>query len=260
MFVHPMWDPIIVTIFGFGIRWYGLAYLFSVLVLVHLGKQKIKRKELTLTLKEFDNLITNIILGIIIGGRLGYMLFYQTNTFWHNPLEILKIWQGGMSFHGGMFGVLSAILISTRKNKQFWSVTDFICQYAPIGLALGRLANFVNGELCGRVSKPYFWSIIYPWLDQSPRHPSQLYEMLSEGLVLFVILRLIARNTQKVGIVSGCFCLLYGCMRFMLEFLREPDVQLGFIWHEWLTMGQLLSIPLIVVGVLLIIFRRRSSE
>lgn len=249
MFIHPMWDPTIITFAGISIRWYGLAYLLAVLTVVQIGKYEIKAKKLQLTIIEFDRLVTGIILGIIIGGRLGYMLFYQTSELITEPFTVFKIWQGGMSFHGGLLGVLIAIIYNTRNQAKFWHVADFITTYAPIGLMLGRFANFINGELCGRITKDYWFSMIYPWLGTEPRHPSQIYEMILEGFVLLSILVVIrSKNISKPGITSACFCLFYGSFRFILEFFRAPDPQIGFIWHNWLTMGQLLSLPMLIFG------------
>lgn len=257
MFVHPMWDPAILTIKGFAIRWYGIAYLAAILMVMAIGKYKIKKQQLALSLKEFDKLVNNIVIGIIVGGRLGYILFYQTQKFLHDPIILFKIWQGGMSFHGGLIGVILAIYLTTKKTGKFWHACDFIAQYAPIGLALGRLANFVNGELCGRITQDYWWSIVYPWLGPETRHPSQLYEMLFEGCILFAILNYLSKRQLKPGRLSAYFCLLYASFRFMLEFFREPDPQLGFLWGNWLTMGQLLSIPILIIG--LVIYKRAKT-
>lgn len=261
MFVHPMWNPEIIKIGFLSIRWYGLAYLVSILSIYFLGKKAIKNKQLSCTNKDFEELINNATLGIIIGGRLAYMIFYQTSEFLSSPLIFFKIWQGGMSFHGGALGVLLAIFIFSRKHKNFWQISDFICLYAPLGLFLGRFANFINGELCGRIAtSKHWWLIIYPWIDKNPRHPSQIYEMIGEGVVLFCILLLVSKMKPKPGLLSALFCLIYGLVRFFLEFFREADVQIGFIWHDWLTMGQALSLAMISVGLFLLCIVRKESK
>lgn len=256
MFFHPMWDPVALKLGSLAIRWYGLAYLLSIIIVVKLGKKAIANGDLQLSYQQFDHFISSAVLGIIIGGRLVYMLFYQSQTFFHNPLTFFKLWQGGMAFHGGFLGVFLALVYHTYRYGGFWHLADFVCRHAAIGLFFGRLANFINGELCGRVADAkHWWLIVYPWLGNEPRHPSQIYEMIGEGLILYFVLNLIHRLRPKAGIVSGSFCLAYGLIRFVLEFFRAPDVQIGFVWHDWLTMGQLLSLPLLLSGLTLIIWR-----
>jgi phosphatidylglycerol:prolipoprotein diacylglycerol transferase len=194
-------------------------------------------------------------LGVILGGRFGYALFYNLGHYISNPLEILKVWQGGMSFHGGLIGVLIAMwYVARRHGKQFLEVTDFVAPWAPVGLGLGRIANFINGELWGRVTDVP-WAMVFPGAGPAPRHPSQLYQATLEGLVLLIVLVWYSRTPRPIGRVSGLFGLLYGSFRFLVEFAREPDAHIGFIAFQWLTMGQLLSLPLIALGAWLL-FRK----
>ena len=191
-------------------------------------------------------------IGIILGGRIGYVLFYDLPVYIHDPMEIMRIWNGGMSFHGGLLGVLGAFWYFARtRGRTFLEVSDFIAPLIPQGLFFGRLGNFINGELWGKVSDAP-WAVVFPGAGPLPRHPSQLYEAALEGLLLFIILWVFSLKPRKVGAVSGLFALAYGVFRFAVEFVRMPDVQLGYLAFGWLTMGQLLCVPLILAGAWLL--------
>jgi len=249
MLVHPQFDPIAIHIGPFGIHWYGLMYLTGFMLLLWLGKSRIrKHPEYGWTEKQLDDVLFYGALGVILGGRLGYVLFYQPSYFLAHPAEILAVWQGGMSFHGGFLGVLAAVAIFARKEGKRWlAMMDFIAPLVPPGLAAGRLGNFINGELWGRPTD-LPWGMVFPQVDALPRHPSQLYEFSLEGIALFLILWIYSRKPRPVGSVSGLFLIGYGSFRFLVEFTRQPDSFLGYVAHG-LTMGQLLSFPMIVLGL-----------
>ena len=253
MLTYPNIDPLAFSIGPLKVHWYGLMYLFGFIGAWLYGVQRTKRADLDWTRKQVEDVIFFGALGVILGGRLGYTLFYGWDAFIDNPLSIFYIWKGGMSFHGGMLGVFLAMLIyAHRHGKPFFEVTDFIAPWVPIGLGAGRIGNFINGELVGRVADPDLpWAMVFPFVDQLPRHPSQLYQALTEGLLFFLILWWYSSKPRPVMAVSGVFMICYGCFRFTTEFFRTPDAHLGFIAFEWMTMGQLLSIPMIVVGVVL---------
>ena len=199
-----------------------------------------------------DDLLTCVMIGIILGGRLGYVLFYDLPVYINDPMEIMRIWNGGMSFHGGLLGVLGAFWYFARtRGRTFLEVSDFIAPLIPQGLFFGRLGNFINGELWGKVSDVP-WAIVFPGAGPLPRHPSQLYEAALEGLLLFIMVWVFSRKPRKVGAVSGLFAFGYGVFRFAVEFVRMPDVQLGYLAFGWLTMGQLLCVPLILAGAWLL--------
>lgn len=259
MFVHPGFDPVILNIYGpLSIRWYGLAYAAGFLAVWYFGcKNLVNFPELSKT--NFSDVIFYTILGVVLGGRIGYMLFYGFGYLQHDPWSILRIWEGGMSFHGAFIGAMLAMYYSSvQKHISFWRISDLICIYVPIGLFFGRAANFINGELWGRVTDVP-WAVVFPLVDNNPRHPSQLYEMLGEGLILFIILQVAARRVVTPGYLSGLFLLLYGSIRFVLEYFREPDQHLGFIIANNLTMGQVLSLPMIICGLLLLWYSRHKS-
>lgn len=250
----PQISPILFSLGPMDIRWYSLAYLFGIIAAWFLVRRNIKKFNLPISRTNLEDVVFYITLGIVIGGRAGYVLFYGQDMFWHNPLEIFAIWHGGMSFHGGIIGVILAAYLSARKiGYRFLSLTDLIALYAPIGLFCGRLANFANDELWGRVTD-VAWAVRFPNGGYLPRHPSQLYEALCEGLIIFVVLNTLWQSRwvrQHTGFISGTFLILYGFFRILLEQFREPDVQLGFIFGH-ITMGQLLSLPLILSGLWLI--------
>ena len=251
----PAIDPVLIAFGPFQIRWYALAYIFGIVLGWVVGRAIISRPELwddkpPFTVADFDDFILWVTLGIILGGRLGYVLFYNPAHFAANPLEIFQLWQGGMSFHGGFVGCVAAvILFALVRGISILSLGDLTCAVAPIGLLLGRLANFINGELWGRESDVP-WAMVFPGAGPSPRHPSQLYEAALEGLVLLAVMALLVRGgaLRRPGLILGAFSLGYGIARSICELFREPDAQLGFIWGG-LTMGMLLSVPLFIYGV-----------
>jgi phosphatidylglycerol---prolipoprotein diacylglyceryl transferase len=254
----PAIDPVLIQIGPFALRWYALAYIVGILAGWLYARALIRREHLwggpaPMTAVDFDDFILWVTLGVILGGRIGYVLFYNPAHFAQHPLEALQLWKGGMSFHGGFLGcVLAVILFARRRDIPILSLGDLTCAVAPIGLLLGRLANFVNGELWGRPTDVP-WAIIFPGGGLVPRHPSQLYEAALEGLLLLIILALAVRAgaLKRPGMILGAFMLGYGVFRSFAEFFREPDPQLGFLWGG-LTMGMLLSIPLVLVGALLL--------
>jgi phosphatidylglycerol:prolipoprotein diacylglycerol transferase len=254
----PAIDPVLVSIGPFAIRWYALAYIAGILLGWLYARRLIANAQLwggepPMTVADYDDFVLWVTLGIILGGRAGYVLFYNFPFFAAHPLEILQLWKGGMSFHGGFTGcVLAAALFSWNRGISFLSLGDVTCAVGPIGLFLGRLANFINGELWGRAADVP-WGIIFPNAGPFPRHPSQLYEAALEGLVLLAILTLMVRAgaLKRSGLIVGAFACLYALMRFFCEFFREPDPQLGFLWGG-LTMGMLLSIPLFLAGLVFI--------
>lgn len=255
MLVHPQFDPIAIHIGKFGIHWYGLMYLIGFLSLLWLGKWRIRSNPYAgWNEQHLDDILFFGALGVILGGRLGYVLFYQPGHYLSHPLEIPMLWQGGMSFHGGFLGVLAAMWLFARKSGKSWlQIMDFVAPLVPIGLGAGRLGNFINGELWGKAtSLP--WGVVFPQVDNVPRHPSQLYEMGLEGVVLFTVLWVYSSRPRPAGAVSALFLIGYGASRFLVEFAREPDSFLGPL-ALGLSMGQWLSLPMILAGVWLL---RRS--
>ncbi|HLF67040.1 MAG TPA: prolipoprotein diacylglyceryl transferase [Gammaproteobacteria bacterium] len=252
MLTYPHIDPVAISLGPLTIHWYGLMYLLAFLLAWALSVQRAK-KSATWQASEVTDLIFYGALGVILGGRLGYVLFYNFVNFIHEPLLILKIWQGGMSFHGGLLGVLIAMVLFAKKyHKTFFQVTDFIAPLVPIGLGLGRVGNFINGELWGRVSDVP-WAMVFPGGGPLARHPSQLYQAFFEGVVLFLILWIYSSKPRPSMAVSGLFALCYGLFRILTECFREPDAHIGFILAHT-TMGQWLSLPLVLVGILLLYF------
>lgn len=255
MLVYPDISPVALQIGPLAIRWYALAYLTGVLSGWWLvGKLNNRLSPPTLNRLAYDDIMVWAIMGIILGGRLGYVLFYKPDYYLENPLEALMVWHGGMSFHGGLLGVITAISLFSRKHKiEFLKITDLLAIVAPIGLCLGRLANFINGELYGRVTGSWF-GMIFPGSDGLPRHPSQLYEAGLEGVALFIILLAVAlssRSLQRTGLLSGLFLIGYSIARSICELFREPDSFITFL-PDFITMGQLLSIPMLAVGMYLV--------
>jgi phosphatidylglycerol---prolipoprotein diacylglyceryl transferase len=256
----PHIDPVLISIGPLAVRWYALAYIVGIIAgwiyaRAIIASPKLWGGPAPLTVAAYDDFIVWITLGIILGGRVGYVLFYNFPHFREHPGEILQLWNGGMSFHGGVLGsVLATVLFALRRHISILSLGDVTLAVAPIGLFLGRLANFINGELWGRPSDVP-WAMIFPTGGPLPRHPSQLYEAALEGLVLLAVLGVLVRGgaLKRPGLVSSSFAVVYGVLRIFCEFFREPDVQLGFLWGG-LTMGMLLSIPLIVAGVIGLIF------
>ncbi|MBM3117181.1 prolipoprotein diacylglyceryl transferase [Jeongeupia naejangsanensis] len=284
MLIHPQLNPVAFSIGSFGVHWYGLMYLFGFMLFLLLGRMRIRQgNPAGWKAEEMDDLLFYGVLGVILGGRLGYVLFYKPGFYLSHPLDILKVWEGGMSFHGGFLGVLFAMIWFARKtNRRFFEVADFVAPLVPIGLAFGRLGNFINGELWGRVTAPTnFWAMGFPsaraedlrvaadnpqwqdWLSQYgmlPRHASQLYEMVLEGIVLFALLWWYSAKPRHRGQVSALFLLGYGGFRFIAEFAREPDDFLGLLAGQ-LSMGQWLSLPMIIAGgVLFWLASNRPAE
>ena len=253
MFTHSF-DPVLVNFGLIEIRWYSLAYIFGILIGWWYGKKIIIKRFIvekqTFNLKEFDNLVTYIVFSIILGGRIGYVIFYNLEYFISNPLEILKIWEGGMSFHGALIGIIiGTYLFSTKKNIKTLFFLDIIACVAPIGIMFGRIANFINGELVGKVTS-LSWSVVFPQIDMLPRHPSQLYEALLEGLVLFFVVNFfIYKKNYITGTCSFIFLIFYGIFRIFSEIFREPDPQIGYLF-DFLSMGALLSLFMILVGLI----------
>jgi len=255
----PNFDPVLVTIGPFAIRWYALAYIVGILLGWFYARAIIRAESLwggpaPMTVVDFDDFILWVTLGIILGGRTGYVLFYNLPHFAAHPVEILQLWKGGMSFHGGFVGCVVAVVLFARWRRiPILSLGDITCAVGPIGLFFGRLANFVNGELWGRLTDVP-WAMVFPGGGPLPRHPSQLYEATLEGLVLLGVLWFAMRAgaLKRPGLVIGAFAVGYGIARIACEFFREPDPQLGFLWGG-LTMGMLLSLPLILAGIAFII-------
>ena len=257
IFIQPSIDPILISLGFLDIRWYSLSYIFTFIFGSILIKKLNKKSLNNLSDIQIDKFFVWAVLGVIIGGRVGYVLFYQLQLFFLDPLYIFQIWKGGMSFHGGLIGMILAIyLFAKQNNLSFFYLSDLVSIVAPIGLFLGRISNFINTELYGRVTD-FPFAFIYPLIDNNPRHPSQLYEAFFEGAVLFIILYLIfIKNSKKysAGIISAYFLILYSIFRFLIEFLREPDSHLG-LFLNYFSMGQILCIPILFAGIL-ILFRK----
>ena len=250
MLVHPQFDPVFFSLGPLAVRWYGLMYVVGFVAFIWLGKRRVRQGlGHGLEVKDVDDMLIFGVLGVILGGRLGYVLFYKPAYYLENPAEILQVWSGGMSFHGGFIGVMLAVALFCRMRRRRWLATmDFIAPLVPIGLAAGRMGNFINGELPGRpTSLP--WGMWFPQHDPAPlaRHPSQLYQFALEGLALFAILWIYSRKPRPVGAVSGAFLAGYGFFRFVAEFARQPDDFLGLLGLG-LSMGQWLSLPMVVAG------------
>lgn len=261
MMTFPHIDPVIFKVGPLAIRWYGLMYLLGFAASYMLIRHLSRLRNLAMDKDSVSDLLFYGVLGVVLGGRLGYVLFYNPLQYLDRPQDILAIWQGGMSFHGGLLGVVVASLIFCRRRKLPALLTgDILVASAPIGLGLGRIGNFINAELWGRVTDVP-WGIVFPGGGPQPRHPSQLYEAFLEGLVLFLILYFLHRRNVREGLPFFSFFAGYGSFRFIVEFFRQPDAHLGFLWGG-ATMGQLLSIPMIifgVVGCLVIVARGRAS-
>ena len=272
MMIHPQFDPVLISIGPLAIRWYALSYIVGFMLFLWLGRRRIAQGNTLFTREMLDDFLTWGILGVILGGRLGYVLFYKFSTYIDHPLDIFKVWEGGMSFHGGFLGVLAAMWLFSRKHKiSFLKTMDFVAPLVPLGLASGRIGNFINGELWGRVTDiNTFWAMGFPqahyedveaaahnplwaeWLQQYamlPRHPSQLYQFALEGICLFIVLWIFSKKTRPDGQVASLFLAGYGFFRFLAEFARQPDDYLGLLTLG-LSMGQWLSVPMIVLGAI----------
>jgi len=256
MIPYPHINPEIVRVGPFAIRWYGTMYLIGFASSYLLVKFQIKKKSLPFSSDFVSSLYSYLILGLLLGARLGYVLFYDLSDYLRHPLEVFAVWHGGMSFHGGLIGsILAGIFFCRRSRADFWQVSDLVAVTAPIGLGLGRLGNFLNGELYGRVSDVP-WAMVFPSGGPLPRHPSQLYEFLLEGVVLFTLLWFLKERGFRSGVITALFFVIYGLFRSFVEFFREPDVQLGFILGPF-TMGQILSCSMIVIGLGIFFLCRR---
>ncbi len=249
IFTHPQFDPTAIHLGSFGIHWYGLMYLTGFIAFLLLGRYQVKHKPwFNWSETMIDDALFYGALGVILGGRLGYVVFYQASYFIQHPLEIFAVWQGGMSFHGGFLGVLVAMFLFNKKHPQPWLTTmDFIAPLVPIGLGAGRMGNFINGELWGRVTDGSF-GMIFPQADNLVRHPSQLYEFALEGVALFILLWWFSSKQRPTGAISALFLIGYGSFRFLVEYTRQPDDFLGLLGLG-LSMGQWLSLPMVLVGL-----------
>jgi phosphatidylglycerol---prolipoprotein diacylglyceryl transferase len=263
MLVHPQFDPVAVHLGPLAIRWYGLMYLAGFMLFLWLGNLRAKAfPERGFNAKDLDDLLFYGVLGVVIGGRLGSVLFYEPQKYIAHPIEIFYVWQGGMSFHGGFLGVLTAMAFFARKRgKTFWQVTDFIAPLVPLGLFTGRIGNFINGELWGRAADPSLpWAMIFPQLqDNIPRHPSQIYQAGMEGLMLFVILWWYSSQPRPRRATSAVFLIGYGVFRWIGEYFREPSPGI-FGYSHTVSMGQWLSLPMALIGIHLLINAYRRKE
>jgi phosphatidylglycerol---prolipoprotein diacylglyceryl transferase len=258
MLIHPQFDPIAIAIGPLAIRWYGLTYLLGFAAAFLLARSRIKQgKSGKISYAVFDDLFFFSVLGVVLGGRMGYVLFYKPGFYISHPLDILAVWQGGMSFHGGFLGVLLAMLYISRKHRIGWlEIMDFIAPLVPPALAAGRIGNFINGELWGRVTDVP-WGMVFRGAGPLPRHPSQLYQFALEGVLLFVVLWIYSSRPRPRGAVSAMFLIGYGVLRFSAEFFREPDDFLGLLAFN-LSMGQWLSLPMVVIGIAMLAWATRK--
>ena len=257
MFINNF-DPVAFQIMSLEIRWYSLAYILGIIIGWSLCKKIfIKNSDIG---EKFDDYITYLIIGIILGGRLGYVIFYNFNYYSHNILDIIKIWQGGMSFHGGLLGIiLSSIIFAKKNNQDPFEYMDLVSLVAPIGIFFGRLANFINSELYGKTTE-VLWSVTFTKVDNLPRHPSQLYEAVLEGVILFLILMYFRKKNYltKSGLISGLFLIFYSIFRFFVEFFRVPDEQLGYLILN-LSMGQIISLIFVTIGTILFYIKNENK-
>lgn len=291
MLIHPNFDPVAIHLGPLAIRWYGLMYLLAFVLAVTVLRLRLRQQQISAQLwtkRDIDDLLFYAVLGVILGGRLGYILFYKADYYFAHPLDMLRVWEGGMSFHGGFLGVAIATTLFARTRKRPWlQVTDYVAPAVPLGIAAGRFGNFINGELWGRVTRPDApWAMLFPeaagedrqWMlthpaeavskglvavyertnGLLPRHPSQLYEMAMEGVILFLILWFFSRKPRPLGAVSAMFLIGYGVARSLVEFTRQPDDFLGLL-ALGLSMGQWLSLPMIIVGVLMMVWAYKRA-
>ncbi len=267
MLIHPQIDPVALRLGPLSVHWYGLTYLAAFLMFVWLGQRRLRQPvyarlygSQAWSARDVEDILFLGVLGVVLGGRIGYVLFYKPLDYLAQPLKVFAVWEGGMSFHGGMLGVLVAMAWFAHSRRRSWlQVTDFIAPCVPTGLAAGRVGNFINGELWGRVADPALpWAMVFRGAGEQPRHPSQLYQFALEGLLLFVLLWFYARRPHRTGEVSAAFLVGYGSMRFSAEYFREPDAHLGLLGLG-LSMGQWLSLPMILAGLLLWLWARRRA-
>lgn len=277
--LFPHFNPVIFSIFNISINWYGIMYILGFMFVLYRGRICIQK--IGLNKKEIEDIIYFSFIGLLIGGRIGYVFFYNPLFFLNNILHIFKIWEGGMSFHGGLLGVIIVIFYFSQKlNKNFFIISDLIAPLIPIGLGAGRIGNFINGELWGRIAPDFYFSVLFPnskiadleasknnlelklLIDKFgvlPRHPSQIYEFFLEGVVLFLVLYYLSKKVKVNGIISGFFLIIYGIFRIIVECFREPDYQIG-LFKECLTMGQILSFPMVICGFLVIYIQCRRIK
>lgn len=260
MLRHPQFDPVAISVGPLKVHWYGLTYLVGFLVGWWLGRLRTRKPWSPLNEEQMGDLLFYIALGVILGGRFGYVVFYNFDQFLADPLWLFRVWEGGMAFHGGLLGVMVAMWWYARKiGRTFFELADFVAPLVPVGLGAGRIGNFINGELWGRPTDVP-WGMVFPQApDLLARHPSQLYQFALEGVVLFIALWWFSSRKRPTMAVSGLFLVLYGCFRILVEFVRQPDAQLGYLAFDWLTMGQLLSLPMILAGLGLIVFAYRRN-
>ena len=248
---YPEIDPIAFSIGSLRVHWYGIMYLMGFGVGILLGKVRARNSHINWEAQDIWDLLFFVVLGVVIGGRLGYVVFYNLSYYLASPIELLFIWSGGMSFHGGLVGVVVSLYIfAHRKQKRFFEVGDFVAPLCPIGLGFGRVGNFINQELWGRATDMP-WGLVFPAAGSDARHPSQLYEAGLEGVLLFLILWFYSKRPRPAGAISGVFLVGYGSLRFLAEFFREPDFHLGTVILDWMTMGQILSLPMVFFGMIL---------
>ena len=261
MLSYPLIDPVALQLGPISVHWYGIAYLLSFLCVWRLALWQAKRAWSPLKPDQVEDLIFYGALGVIFGGRFGYVFFYQFARFLDDPLWLFRIWEGGMSFHGGLLGVIFALYIFARRNNiRFLQLGDFVAPLAPIGLFLGRMGNFIGQELWGRSTEGW-WGMVFPNdPEQLARHPSQLYEAFLEGIVIFVVLTWLALRPRATGLLSGLFLIMYGCFRFLVEFVREPDSHLQDLFLGWITRGQVLCLPMILIGIVIIYFSVQAEK
>lgn len=262
MLIHPMPDPVIVSIGPLAVHWYGVMYLIAFIQFILIGRLRIKQPHIAAVgwkKEDLDDMLFYGVLGVVLGGRLGEVLFYAPGYYFSHPAEIFAIWKGGMSFHGGFIGVMIAMAIWSRKQgRHFMDTMDFIAPMVPLGYAAGRLGNFINAELPGRVADASLpWAMIWPNVDNLPRHPSPIYQMLVDGVLLFIILWFFSRKPRPRMAVAGMFSLLYGCARFFTEYFRIPDYNVTF-GGITISAGQMLSVPMIVLGIVLLVLAYRK--
>nr|MBO2509164.1 prolipoprotein diacylglyceryl transferase [Gammaproteobacteria bacterium] len=263
MLPYPQIDPVAFALGPLKIHWYGLMYLIGIGGAWWLAARRLSAFDARWSREKLSDLVFWVAMGVILGGRLGYVLFYDLSAYLHDPLKVLRVWEGGMSFHGGLLGVMFATWLFGRRNgKGFFELTDFIAPLVPIGLGAGRIGNFINAELWGKATD-LPWAMVFPTDPQQlARHPSQLYQFALEGVALFAILWIYSRKPRPTMAVSGLFALCYGIFRFIVEFVRVPDAQLGYLAFGWLTMGQMLCLPMVLGGLILMLwaYRRAASS
>ncbi len=260
MLKYPQIDPVAISLGPLKVHWYGLTYLIGFAGAWFLGTKRAARSWSPIKPEQMGDLIFYCALGVVLGGRFGYVFFYNFDRFIDNPLWLFKVWEGGMSFHGGLIGVVLAMIWFGRKlGRTFFEISDFVAPLVPIGLGMGRIGNFIGGELWGRVSD-VSWAMVFPTGGDLPRHPSQLYQFALEGVALFAILWWFSSKQRPRMSVTGLFLLCYGCFRIIVEFFRQPDAHLGFLAWDWLTMGQLLSLPMVLIGIVMMVWAYKMNS